>query len=289
MCLRPLTYVFGALLLVGATPGHCQELPKMVAEVLGAPGPGETRNAFRILFQRAGASGLKNLRLSDSDTIALQAAWQEVCLTIPEKEQPTRVRPAADKVQWFLGFLEGRGHLQIPDWWRDGMLRADAYSRAQPLSFDHGAKPFYHDAGLRRIQAPLDTTLKREAGSILASVGKERVRLPSALVEETSNISVLITSTRCYVARHHSGHYSYPLIAVARDSGQILWKTEVWGDSYVLIFALTGHSAQRVSITEQRGRVVVFGAGLSDFHVEALSARDGRNLFRLTGTMAINH
>jgi len=305
-----------ASLLAPARPtGGAAEVAKLTEDFIRAPDLFCAREEFNALFKRVGVEGLKQLRSNAHDSIALQAAWREVRLTLPEKEGVRRVRPDAAKLRWFLGFLEGRGRLRIPDWWQQTLLGARTFSRDDCLNLplgqsiadqmrdrlDRGTlqeladdeppiKPFYHDSGFRNIKTPLDTTLKEEAGSIVVSVGKDRTRMASALLSETfrsgfirwpRNLSALATSSRCHIATHGNFGSYHPLMCIARDSGKMVWKTKVWGHQLNGIIVMDSGS-QRVAVTEQGGRVVVFGMSLSGAYVEAFDAKDGKNLFRLT-------
>ena len=79
----------------------------MSSAPLGAGGSLVARRAV-------GPGGLPALRLHPHDGIAIQAAWEEVTLTVPEEKQDQPVRPDRHKLDWFLGFLEGRGRVRAP-------------------------------------------------------------------------------------------------------------------------------------------------------------------------------
>jgi hypothetical protein len=261
------------------------ELDKQVEKVLKARGLYRTHEAYRALYRDSDAARLARLRLHAHDGIAIQSAWEEVLRTVPEKEPERPVRPAAEKLHWFLGFLEGRARLQLPPWWRKSILDASAYRRDN-VYFPLEDQPFYHESGLDQVTAPVDTTLKRENGRIELRVDKEVITLPkpvqSLLAESLHcSVSARFVPNRCYLAIHGSTGRPYWLVCLDRASAKELWRTNVaanwWGST-------TGPHEQRVAVTEQGGRVVVFGVATTGAHAEAFRADDGKNLFRFAST-----
>src|SRR5260370_27643577 len=81
------------------------------------------------LFKKVGPAGIPALQAHSEDSIALQAAWQDVVVTVLETESRSAVRPGHDKLAWFLGFLEGRARMRAPKWWADSLLGSRAYAR----------------------------------------------------------------------------------------------------------------------------------------------------------------
>ena len=163
---------------------------KLIEQILSTKNPAETPAALSELFKRVGIDSLRKLQTSQDDTIALQAAWEEVARTVPEevgKRGP--FRPDRHKLDWFLGFLEGRTHSQAPEWWTRVLLDATANRRYNSLfdlpenkGPDGHSHSLYHSAGMGDIIAPLDTTLSREHGKTILRVGKESVSIPEDLL-----------------------------------------------------------------------------------------------------------
>src|SRR5438552_7670893 len=88
------------------------EIKKMVLDVLNQQEARLADKRYRVLFDAVGIEALRQLKADPHDTIALQAAWEQVQRSFPENESPTPVQAA--KIERFLGFLEGRGRVQIP-------------------------------------------------------------------------------------------------------------------------------------------------------------------------------
>src|SRR5262249_49882039 len=128
-----------------------------------------------------------------------------------------------------------------------------------------------------------DSTLKREGDKVILRIGKESVAIPEDLLQEMakghSNVSGLMTPSRCFVATHEDSGYSYRLACINRQTGKMLWKSEVfatwWEHS-------TGIGHMWVTVTEQNKRIVLFGCASTGMHVEAFRPEDGTNLFRFS-------
>src|SRR5580704_13612816 len=80
-----------------------------VKAVVAADNPWSAAAAFHELFAVAGANGLAALREFPHDSIAIQAAWEEVARTLPKTvdKSDLSLRPDLRKLSWFIGFLEG--------------------------------------------------------------------------------------------------------------------------------------------------------------------------------------
>jgi hypothetical protein len=74
--------------------------------------------------------------------------------------------------------------------------------------------------------------------------------------------------------------YPYQLACIDRKTGKVVWNSDVfahfWG-------AVSGaRTEMSVAVTEQGGRVVLFGLSWAGFHVEAFKPGDGTSLFRFS-------
>jgi hypothetical protein len=269
-----------------------EETNRLVQDVQAASHPYESGlgqgscKAYRALFSKVGSDGVRKLLTHPDDSIAIQAAWEEVALTVPERERRFAVRPDAGKLTWFLGFLEERGRVQPPPWWAEMVLDSGANRRDNIYPGNPKESP-YHDAGLDLAQAPLDTSLKKEGNQVLLKVGSHAVRIPESLLEKTDRgtvlcgVSALVTPTRCYLAVHGDVGYPYPVACIDRSTAKVVWKSEVWGTWWG---GATGIHFMWVAVTEQNDRIVVFGAGTTGIHVEAFRPDNGKNVFRFSSS-----
>jgi len=256
-----------------------EEIERQIREIVSAKSPTDGRrngaaDGYYALFKAIGEDGIRKLQSHVNDAVAVQAAWEG-----------TGASPRDRK--WFVGFLEGRARVQAPDWWAAMFVHGLPHRWLKTGPETPKEEP-YEKAGLGSVRAPKGTRLSRDPkadGVIVARVGEEVVRVPDDLFGKSdtghflSDVSPLVLSDRCYLAVHDDVGYPYRLTCLDRKSGKVVWKSDVfshfWG-------AATGQHAMYVAVTEQGGRVVVFGASWTGFHVEAFRPDDGAPLFRFS-------
>jgi hypothetical protein len=183
---------------------------------------------YARLFDSVGAGGIRELQSHRCDSIALQAAWQEVLLTVSENEAEKTWRPDRPKLDWFLGFLEGRARVQAPKWWAEMLVDLHGYRRDEIHPGQPAQQP-YHDAGFGRLSAPGDTTLKKNGGKVVLQVGDESISMPDKVMGNAKCISAAMTSERCYVAAHSHIGSPFELTCIDRASTAVVWKATVGG------------------------------------------------------------
>ena len=128
-------------------------------------GPGfRLTEAYHALFAVAGPQGVKRLQSSPCDSIAIQAAWQEVVLSIREGELPHTINIDPDKLRQFVAFLESHERLKVPPAWANFVMASQANRRNNTFP-GHVLSMFslYHAAGFQNTRASLDTTLAATA------------------------------------------------------------------------------------------------------------------------------
>jgi hypothetical protein len=283
---------FGCL----ASPGSCEDPPsksasaaeeeKRVQAILAADSPDVALRGYTALFRSTKAERLRHLQMTASDTIAVQAAWEEIERTIPEN--PDRVvRPDRDKLARFIGFLEGRGRVQVPEWWADAVLDARANCRGNVYAGGLTLMPF-GEAKQKTPKPPPVATFAQKDGKGVVRVGSDLAIIPDDLRDKLKagrsldqGLSALITPTRCYVAVYDHAGYPYRLACVDRASTKTRRVAKVWASWWG---NASGQHHQYVEVTEQGKRVVVCGIASSGFHVEAFGAEDGVNVLRFSNS-----
>src|SRR5262249_26329045 len=163
---------------------------------------------------------------------------------------------------------EGRGRVQAPRWWAEAVLDARANRRGN--IYAGGLKMADHRKQKSKPAAPPpQATFDKQAGKPGAPVGTVSLAVPEDpptklnVDQGHSEISALITPSRCYVAAYENVGYPYRLACVERSSGKIRWVSEVWASWWG---GGTGIHFQWVEVTEQGDRVVVFGISSTGFH-----------------------
>lgn len=278
-CTGILIVVVSSLVAVVADDPNA-DIEKRVQEVLKADDLFAVTRSYAKLFKEAGAAGLPGLKLHRNDSIAIQAAWQEVALTVPEEEPKQVVRPHRRKLDRFLGFLEGRARVHAPDWWAEMLLDCRANRRDNIYSGNSDKHP-YEWTEFGRFRVPRGTKMTKQNGKLLLRIGEKSVTVSEDLFARAPpdySISALNAGSRWYVALHGGEGYSFPLICIDGASAEVLWKTKVWSIWYGGTSGPAGNSW--VSIIEKDNRVVLFGATGLGLNVEAFRADNGENLFR---------
>jgi hypothetical protein len=298
--MRPLTlFLIGTYLCTGTVGSHpsandpdpkvapvtAAAVDEQIRDVLRADTPSGASYCYRLLFKTVGKEGLRRLQVSPHDGIAIQSAWEELELTIPEKRPPNH-RPEHDKLVWFLGFLEGRGRLRAPQWWADALIDARANARHN-VYFDRPDFKYIKTAPPDPAMIPPPRArFEEKDGNLTVRVGAESAALPKDFRSQikasniAEGISALITPGRCYVAIYDEWGFPYKLACVDRKSLQVKWTRQVWGSWWAYT---SGASHQWIELTEQGDRVVVFGAA-GPFHVEAFRVDDGSTVFRFSNS-----
>ena len=89
-----------------------------------------------------------------------------------------------------------------------------------------------------------------------------------------------MTPKVCFLALHDDVGSAYPLDCIKRESGEILWKANVWATH--VQGGYTGQHVHWVTVIAQEDRVLVSGAGNNGAYVEAFRADNGKNLLRFS-------
>jgi hypothetical protein len=262
-----------------------QQLMQKILSAKHAYGSPGFVDGYRSFFKLAGPGGARDLQTYPQDGVAIRAAWEEVRLTVSEKEPASAVRPDRHKLDWFLGFLEGRARVKAPTWWSDALLDSQANSRDN-IYPGHIKERLYQNLGLGSARGPNNTGLQRKDKKFALVVGGESTVIPEEILQKSDqgsvcgNISALMTPSRCYVAVHGNWGNPFKLTCIDRATGKILWTSEVYGSYWG---SGGGRGEMFVAITEQGNRIVVFGSSIG-MHVEAFRPEDGANLFRFATT-----
>ena len=187
-----LTALFALLYSHGASPQEAshradrQAIEAKIDAVLRTERPSCALKSYYRLFVAAGADGLSELEQSPYDSIAIQAAWREIVLTIPEgiDGKGTEFRPDPAKVNWFLGFLAGRGRIRIPKWWSQAVLDMHAH-QSHDFYFGH---PHPHQPPANWTNETVVTT---KGDKFLLRVGNDSTEVPRCCLRSTLSTASL--------------------------------------------------------------------------------------------------
>jgi hypothetical protein len=276
-------------MLLGCKTGECSSSPnsepdtsiqQQIQSVISAKNASEAAKRYEALFQGRDSKEIHGLICNDHTGIALRAAWEEIRRTLPETEEQHAVHLDPYRINYFLGLVEGRLRVDMPDWWRESLLSAKAYRRSN-VFFPCKGKA-YHNTG-DGFSCPTGTSIQVRNGTYILEVYKQSITLSSELVEEAKDdgscVSAIINSQEAYVAIHSSRCLPYCLFCIERKSARVLWKARAWAAGPKIYIGKGCHS---VSISAQDDRVLLLGAGDDCIYAEAFASKDGANIFRFS-------
>jgi hypothetical protein len=257
-----------------------------VQAVLSATDSNDARDAYRKLFAFSTTRTLHRLQSHSSDTIAIQAAWEEVERTVPRNPNEV-VRPDHKQLVKFIDALEKRGRLKIPPWWSEAILDARSNRRGNTYAggFGTALHQIDREEQLKKwSRPPMPARFEEADGKLLIRTETDFAIVPNDLkskLGERGKTVALIRPKHCVVAMHDDWGSPYRLAYVDRETQQIRWVSECWGSINPAGMGFSGCSLQWLEITEQDDRIIVFGDALG-FHVEAFRVSDGQSLFRFS-------
>lgn len=245
------------------------------------------------LFHKRNDGDVMAFRSHAHSTVAIAAAWHDVCLTFerpPRRENNLEWAPRepirSAKLQRFLGFVEGRLRIQLPAEWEQTLTRARVTSRHGLgwRSFDHWP--------LRKTRSGYLTADRLEAADrgafLVVGRGEDRANVPKSLWAEESKCSVATHSIVvglnkrycvCGMLPHDGG--SFELHCVRRRDGTVCWTAEVMGTMYGASSGPVGEK-DRAAVSLTSDRVVVYGVGPHGAHLQVFAIETGAALCRFS-------
>ncbi len=278
-------FAVGFALTLLASTVSAQPLDDAVKKVTNAEGS-DVSLAYRELFSAVGPQGLILLRAHPDKSIAIQAAWEEVRLTVPVEFGQKVFQPEKEKLVWFVGFLEGRSRSVVPEWWVESVLGSMANRRDNIYGGDPKKSP-YHESGLEYVYAPVGTLVKKEGKQFSVHVGNNSIAIPYELLKYRlsddgslhDSVSATFTENECFVTIHDDVGYEHGVACVDRHSGKVRWKSKAcgcwWGGA-------SGIHVGWVTIVTQKDRVTVFGKSSVGFYAHSFFQADGKTDFRFS-------
>lgn len=249
----------------------------------------DKRSAFE---QIAGKQSLAELKQHENPTVAIHAAWIEALKSRSGKDEKQLIVPT-DRIATsrFFGFLEGRTRIDLPKWWTTRMSPSELEKKmikrilrrktkkAHPMIFEYGR------TGFKNIHAPTNAAMEMDDGSTAICIGEDEIVVPKSIEEVLGDgdywrISGCFSETTFFLAVHNAFGTPHDLYAISRQSGEIVWKSVVYGCMWS--GGTTGHHECHVELTIRNDRLVVFGAARTGFYAGAFSASEGEELFQFS-------
>jgi hypothetical protein len=231
---------------------------------------------------QASALEIRQLTSHAHTGVALRAAWEPAKIAITQRPTPapTDGRAALSR---FVGFIEGRLQLPVPEQWEAVALSAKEANRGC-VGFREGDKSLYHRTP-SGLYAPVGTVLEGTAGGIAVTIGDDSYEFNRAVVAllqrkgTLQSVNAHFDGDRCIVAFHSNRGSSYTLYCFDRRSSEEVWSSSVWASGIDMYTGVGFHCAWLVVAHEN---VFVFGASDESIYIEAFDVRDGENTFRFS-------
>lgn len=249
----------------------------------------------QIIFDTGSDEGLSASQLINCECpgIAIQSAWRLHHRSLPPKKVVFGVTPNVlylPDVQRFVGFVEGRLRVQVPEWWEEMLESPD---RNQPLRLGAPVKKW---RPFDRSQIAIDSKLVELQTStgirsapieafnwIFSSSGTNEYAATSA------NRDTLVVSKPIMGSKAR-------ILCVSAD-GMERWRNELWG-THQWTGGTSGAPVTPVEVVDfvaSNEVITIFGASSlkhehsrgttfirSAFYIEQFSTRDGSSLMRFS-------
>jgi hypothetical protein len=263
---------------------------------------------YNRLFDRLDMASIRQLEGHEDVGVALHAGWEEVrrSLSNSELNEPTQVNQEA--LQRFINLVNARAGVIAPNWWKDRVLAAQAYSR-RSIHFDSQriswflremrdpfgprtdppanvlipGKGWQSEDGRLGVEVPRDSDLTQWR----LVVGKEQILLPVEVRNECgrlgTSINVCASPSALFLAVHYTANCSpYQLFCLDRQALAVRWQTEVSGEGCGIMYSGPQIPDHEVQVVAEKDRVFVFGMDSGCVYVEAVRVADGKSVFRFS-------
>lgn len=295
MKLTALAVMLTAVLSVSQSD-EIERLLSKYGEVSSGP---QSSDFYRSLFAICQRSDLETLTSNRNDSIATQSAWEIVTLTVPTEEAPvaddrlvtedreSAYRPDSKKLEWFIGFVEERNRVKVPDWWRSVVMDSRANRRNNIYPGEPKTQP-YRRASVPWVKCPsnADVTEKEQVVTYLS--GDDSIALPAEIIERTmddnleGSFSGAFTKDYFFFTNHSDVGFPHEVACVDRNSKNVAWKSEVKGCWWSSASGI--HESWVTIVPTDDGRVFVFGSASMGVYAYAFDLASGETIFQFSST-----
>ena len=271
--------------LVFSTSANSDEIDRILAKFDNVKYSHQYGELYCSLFGACDATELVELNTNKNDSIASQSAWERVAMTVPKEGGKKVYRPDAARLNWFIGFFEGRNRVSAPEWWRTIVLDARANRRDNIYPGKPKEQP-YHRSELKWVKCPVDASVEENERVVTYRNGDDSIVIPEELLDRADsgelscNISCVFTDDNCFVAVHDDVGYSHDVACLDRKSGKVVWASKAcgcwWGGA-------TGRHESWVSLVPtDDGRVFVFGSASVGLYAHGFDSSTGKTLVQFS-------
>lgn len=268
--------------------------------VCDANDPYELNEAY-LSIRKASSPELRDLKSGLHEGIALQAAWEEVRRQVPIPHVPDMVKWAKGKrsrVERFVGFLEGRLKVPIPEWW-ETLLVEQTVSSAEPGGYvflrirPKKSQAFYKEAKIdpsekHKIWMPFDVHLKDKSDDqLIVSVNKRQITVPRVIDRPWGINATPIDDRRWLVVLHNEAYADGTLMCLTESDNKELWHSEIWGEVQFGFRRGMGYF-HWVDFRVRDNTAYLFGVTAQVIYVEGFSLTDGACRFRFSTSYGVD-
>ena len=209
-------------------------------------------------------------------TTALSAGWERVRRTMPENERQGVVVPDPLAVARFLGLVEGRIRIPIPNVWEEAVKSAKGRGQ-RDIRFD---RQYVRD----KTSSSGRWLVERKGGDQLVTRGSELIKVPARDPELVMEAAVLLDGDTAIVALYSPSSRPFRLVSIDRKGKKLNWTSEVWGPCTIsppgLYQFSTGLDGHVVTIRSSDKTFAVFGCSVNGVYVELFDRMTGENRCR---------
>lgn len=236
-------------------------------------------------FRQIDLPGLKTLKAGESDSFALQSAWK---LTTDVMHKARRDRPGSrDRrpLYNFLGFVEGRTHINLPVWFQRTVVSATATANSLPsVSPREVVRPKMFDVA-ESISSVRDISLREKDGHYVVATRTHSITLPDSMLHQSSqglygDIDCLTTKKYAFISTGDaSTSCSHDVCCIDLESNSVQWKTESVAGYYG---ALGGYSEGLHEMLLNDGRLFLICASHCGFFLQCFDVETGKSLIQFS-------
>jgi len=264
---------------------EAEQVQKELARLLAAKNSQEAGEACRDLYFSPYTGYVHGLLSHDNANVAIQAAWCVYSRTVPRRRAyfgggdfDLRYHP---DVQRFLGVLEGRLRVSVPEWW-ERAIEDLKEQLPDDRSLPNGGWTKLPDELLKEAQADVILMLPGETPDerIRIRMSTESVR---RLLWWDKAVAVGVSSRQVILLARGTAGRASGLLCLDRTAFEERWRTHTWGLGPNGPF-FGPPIKDYVSIVMTADRVFIFGANITGAYVEAFELKDGTNIARFATT-----
>jgi hypothetical protein len=262
--------------IYGSANAAEQPESSVVASIGSARSAREATRIYRSLFDTAADAQIRALKASSSDGLAVRANWEEVKRSVRHSPDSRWATPNPERLERFIGVIEGRLRTVTPIWWEQTFLDIVA-DREYNFSFRGKLVPTYE---------PTPSGVRAHVGvklhGLRLEVADAAVTLPEYVIGHAGKINAIVEDGTCFLAAHHQTADRFKLFSLSAKNQEVNWSVDVWGASSEASYSGAGFHAVTLSVNSEL--LIVFGAATDCAYIEAFARSTGECRFRFSTT-----